>query len=153
MDMRELSYGVEIETVGRTREAVARAIQTAVGGEVRYLGSPFSFDPWQVTDDQGRVWKVVKDASLNNVPEHLRAEIVSPILNYGDMETLQQVIRAVRGRARAWTPRRPSTSTSARTPSTGGRCPGCEAGVQAGADSSSPRSESGRNGSAATRSR
>ena len=96
MDMRELSYGVEIETVGRTREAVARAIQTAVGGEVRYLGSPYSFDPWQVTDSQGRIWKVVKDASLNNVPEHLRAEIVSPILNYGDMETLQQVIRAVR---------------------------------------------------------
>ncbi len=96
MDMRELSYGVEIETVGRTREAVTRAIQTAVGGEVRYLGSPYSFDPWQVTDSQCRVWKVVKDASLNNVPEHLRAEIVSPILNYGDMETLQQVIRAVR---------------------------------------------------------
>ncbi|MBP7431696.1 MAG: amidoligase family protein, partial [Candidatus Hydrogenedentes bacterium] len=68
----------------------------AVGGEVRYLGSPYSFDPWQVTDAQGRIWKVVKDASLNNVPEHLRAEIVSPILNYGDMETLQQVIRAVR---------------------------------------------------------
>jgi len=39
MEMRELSYGVEIETVGRTREAVARAIQSAVGGEVGYVGT------------------------------------------------------------------------------------------------------------------
>ena len=96
MELRELSYGVEIETIGRTREAVARAIQGRVGGEVRYVGTPYSFDPWQVTDAQGRVWKVVKDASLNNVPDHLRAEIVSPILTYADMETLQRVIRALR---------------------------------------------------------
>lgn len=96
MDMREFSYGVEIETVGRTREVVARAIHGVVGGEVRYVGAPHAFDPWEVTDGQGRVWKVVKDGSLINVPEHLRAEVVSPILNYGDLETLQQVVRAVR---------------------------------------------------------
>ena len=45
MDMREFSYGVEIETVGRTREVVARAIHGVVGGEVRYVGSPHAFDP------------------------------------------------------------------------------------------------------------
>lgn len=55
MDMRELSYGVEIETVSRTREAVARAIQGVVGGEVRYIGTPTCYDPWQVTNSQSRV--------------------------------------------------------------------------------------------------
>jgi len=96
MDMRELEYGVELEVVGVMRETVARAIQQVTGGEVRHVGAPHAFDPWEVTDSQGRVWKVVKDGSLVNVPEHLRAEAVTPILNYGDMETLQQVVRAIR---------------------------------------------------------
>jgi hypothetical protein len=63
---------------------------------MQYVGTPTSYDPWQVTDLKGRVWKVVKDASLVNVPEHLRAELVTPILSYSDLDTLQQVVRAVR---------------------------------------------------------
>ena len=76
MDLREINFGVEIETVKRTRERVARAIQSVVGGEVRHIGRPVSFDPWEVVDDQGRTWKVVSDGSLINVPGHLRAEVV-----------------------------------------------------------------------------
>jgi len=96
MDLREINFGVEIETVKRTRERVARAIQSAVGGEVRHTGRPVSFDPWEVVDDQGRTWKVVSDGSLINVPGHLRAEGVSPVLAYEDIPILQEVIRAVR---------------------------------------------------------
>ncbi|HIQ01657.1 MAG TPA: amidoligase [Anaerolineales bacterium] len=96
MDLREISFGVEIETVKRRRERVARAIQSVVGGNVRHVGSPACFDPWEVTDTQGRVWKVVADGSLINVPGHLRAEVVSPVLAYEDIPTLQEVIRAVR---------------------------------------------------------
>lgn len=54
MDLREINFGVEIETVKRTRERVARAIHSVVGGEVRHTGRPASFDPWEVVDDQGR---------------------------------------------------------------------------------------------------
>ena len=43
-----------------------------------------------------RTWKVVSDASLSHVPSHLRAEVVTPVLAYGDIPTLQEVIRAVR---------------------------------------------------------
>jgi len=96
MDLREINFGVEIETVKRTRERVARAIHSVVGGEVRHTGRPASFDPWEVVDDQGRTWKVVSDGSLINVPGHLRAEVVSPVLAYADIPTLQEVIRAVR---------------------------------------------------------
>ena len=96
MDLREIHFGVEIETVRRTRERVARAVQSVVGGEVHHPGRPLAFDPWEVVDEQGRTWKVVSDDSLGHVPGHLRAEVVTPVLGYTDIPTLQEVIRAVR---------------------------------------------------------
>ena len=96
MDLRDIHFGVEIETVRRTRQRVARAVQSVVGGEMRHVGSPASFDPWEVMDEQGRTWKVVSDGSLGHVPGHLRAEVVTPVLAYTDIPTLQEVIRAVR---------------------------------------------------------
>ena len=96
MDMRDLKFGVEVETVGRTRQTVTEAICTVVGGTVRHTGHPTCYDPWEVTDAQGRVWKVVADSSLTSVPGHLRAEVVTPILTYADLGELQNVVRAVR---------------------------------------------------------
>ena len=96
MDLRELRYGIETETVKRTREQIAWAIHSVVGGHVRYIGQPASYDPWEVEDLRGRKWKVVNDASLTNVPSHLRAELVSPVLTYDDLEQLQEVVRAIR---------------------------------------------------------
>jgi hypothetical protein len=96
MDLRELRYGIEIETVKRTREQIAWAIHSVVGGHVRHIGQPASYDPWEVEDLRGRKWKVVNDASLTNVPSHLRAELVSPVLTYDDLEQLQEVVRAIR---------------------------------------------------------
>ena len=95
MDFRELRYGIEIETVKRTREAVARAIHSVVGGTVRYIGGG-TYDPWEVQDPSGRRWKVMGDASLTNGPHQLRAEVVSPVLTYQDLPQLQEVVRAVR---------------------------------------------------------
>lgn len=96
MDLRELRYGIEIETVKRTREQIAWAIHSVVGGHVRHIGAPSSYDPWEVEDLRGRKWKVVNDASLTNAPSHLRAELVSPVLTYDDLEQLQEVVRAIR---------------------------------------------------------
>jgi hypothetical protein len=96
MDLRDLRFGVEVETVGKTRQTVAEAICTVVGGTVRHVGHPACYDPWEVTDARGRIWKVVADSSLTSVPGHLRAEVVTPILTYADIPELQEVIRAVR---------------------------------------------------------
>ena len=60
------------------------------------MGYPAALDPWEIQDPRGRVWKVVSDASLTSAPPNLRAEIVSPILRYEDMNELQEVVRAVR---------------------------------------------------------
>jgi len=38
--MKTLRFGIEIETIGQTRAAVAQAIQTVVGGTVQHVGNP-----------------------------------------------------------------------------------------------------------------
>ena len=101
MDLRDIKFGIEIETIRRTRQCVAEAIQSVVGDQVRHTGTPACYDPWDVTDNQGRVWKVVADSSLNMVASHLRAEVVSPVLTYQDIPELQKVVRAVRNLAGA----------------------------------------------------
>jgi hypothetical protein len=87
--MKTLKFGIEIETVGLNCKEIAKAIQSVVGGDLRYDGN-FA----QLTDTHGRTWRVVPDASLSGGEKS--GEIVSPILGYEDIEVLQNVIRAVR---------------------------------------------------------
>lgn len=93
-ELRGLRFGVEIETINRSRGAVAQAIHSVVGGEIVHVGTPGCFDPWEVRESN-RTWKVVADASLTNVSANLRAEVVSPVLGYDDIPQLQEVVRAV----------------------------------------------------------
>ena len=93
MDLRDIRFGIEIETLGRTRADVARAIQSVVGGTGAHTGG--MYDAWEVTDLRDRVWKVVTDSSIGASRE-FQAEVVSPILTYGDIEQLQEVVRAIR---------------------------------------------------------
>jgi len=83
--MKALTFGIEIETVGR-REDVAAAIHSVTGGQIN-RGYSVS-----VTAPDGRTWKVVRDGSVTGGG----AEIVSPILRWDDMEQLQEIVRAVR---------------------------------------------------------
>ena len=90
--MKTIRFGIEIETTGRTRKAVAKAVQKVVGGTVTYIGSPHCYDPWEVRAADGRVWQVMRDSSVTGGG----AEIVSPICRYEDLETIQNVARAVK---------------------------------------------------------
>jgi hypothetical protein len=81
---KTIRFGIEIETVGASKQALAQAIQSVVGGQA-YGTSVYAPD--------GRVWNVVHDASLSGVDN---GEVVSPILTYDDIPTLQQVVRALR---------------------------------------------------------
>jgi len=54
VEIQELRFGVEIETIRRSRGNVARAIQTVVGGNVEHVGSPTCYDPWHVVDERSR---------------------------------------------------------------------------------------------------
>lgn len=96
VDLTEIKFGIELETVKQTRSVVAQAIQSVVGGSVEHIGTPSCYDPYRVTDRNNRIWTVVADSSLSSVPVSLRAEIVSPVLTYSDIPELQEVVRAVR---------------------------------------------------------
>lgn len=83
-------FGIEIETVGASKEAIARAIQSVVGGTVST-----SYDGAAVTMADGRIWNVVRDGSLSG--GSLNGEVVSPILVASEIEILQNIVRAIRG--------------------------------------------------------
>lgn len=91
--LKDQTLGVEIETIGRTRPQVAKAIQSVTGGRVR-VGRD-CYDSRYVTAPDGREWRVMSDSSLS-APRRLQAEIVSPILRYEDIPQLQEIVRAVR---------------------------------------------------------
>jgi hypothetical protein len=80
-----LKFGIEIETIGCSHPVLAKAIATAIPGS--------RFDHARVTAPDGRTWQVVADGSLSG---YVNGEIVSPILTYADLPTLQAVVRAVR---------------------------------------------------------
>ncbi len=80
-----LKFGIEIETIGCTRPALAQAIATTLSGAVH--------DDTRVVGPDGRTWRVVTDGSLSG---SVNGEIVSPILSYADLPMLQAVVRAVR---------------------------------------------------------
>ncbi len=91
--MENLTFGIEIETIGRTRNQVAKAIQQIVGGRIEHLRD--TYDTYQVVDSRGRAWQAKSDASLS-ASRSQQAEVVSPILTYDDLAQLQEVVRSVR---------------------------------------------------------
>lgn len=96
---KELTFGTELEYTNISREKAAKAIHSVVGGAIRHLGG--GYDAWTVTAPDGRVWKAVSDASLGD--RTTTAEVVSPILKWADLDTLQNIVRALR-KAGAKTP-------------------------------------------------
>ena len=88
-----------LEYTHLSREGAARAIQSVVGGRITHTGG--SYDEWTVHADDGKKWKAVSDGSLGS--RATSAEVVTPILHWNDLDTLQKVVRALR-RARARTP-------------------------------------------------
>lgn len=89
-----ISFGTELEYNNISRENAARAIQSVVGGTVRYTGNTDGYYCWSVFAADGRQWKAISDCSLGDMENS--AEIVSPILKLADMDTLQNVVRALR---------------------------------------------------------
>lgn len=95
-------FGVEIECTGLTREAAAKAISRVLLSDFVHEGG--GYDKYSVKDSQGRKWNVVYDSSIKRFNEQRRTtdskcyavEIVTPVLEYKDIELLQDVVRAVR---------------------------------------------------------
>ena len=74
--MKSLTFGTELEYTGIARQVAAKAIQGVIGGRVRFTGG--AYDAWEVTAPDGRIWKAIRDGSLENGG----CEVVTPILRW-----------------------------------------------------------------------
>ena len=88
--MKEQTFGIEVETTGLGRERTAKAIAAYFGTTARYIGR--LLDDLQVPMPDGRHWTVERDGSVTDPS----AEVVSPVCRWEDIETVQEVIRAIR---------------------------------------------------------
>lgn len=93
--MKSQTFGVEVETYNISRQNAVRAVAEFFGTSrtVRHQGGPY--DRWVCQDAQGRTWRFDNDSSIRHP---VRCELVTPILTYDDLETLQEVVRVLRGR-------------------------------------------------------
>ena len=95
-EMKKQTIGVEVEMNNITREKAAR-VAARYFGTHRYENTADrnGYSTWSAWDAQGREWKFQKDVSIAG-PDSEKCEMVTPILTYSDIETLQELIRQLR---------------------------------------------------------
>ena len=94
--MKEQTIGVEVEMNNITRQNAA-TIAAGFFGTNRYEDTRHrnGYYTWSAWDAQGREWKFQRDVSISG-PDAEKCELVTPILHYEDIETLQELIRILR---------------------------------------------------------
>ena len=95
-EMKNQTIGVEIEMNNITREKAAR-IAAEFFGTGRYSDTSYrnGYCTWSAWDAENREWKFQKDVSISG-PDAQKCELVTPILHYSDIETLQELCRQLR---------------------------------------------------------
>ena len=95
-EMKNQTIGVEVEMNNITRQKAAKVAAEFFGTD-RYENTAGrnGYSTWSAWDAQGREWKFQKDVSIAG-PDEQKCELVTPILTYGDIETLQELCRQLR---------------------------------------------------------
>ena len=94
--MKNQTIGVEIEMNHITREKAATIAADYFGtGRTQNTASRNGYCTWSAWDSEGREWKFQKDVSIAG-PDSEKCELVTPILHYEDIETLQELVRRLR---------------------------------------------------------
>lgn len=101
--IRKQKFGVEIEMTGITRKNAANIIGEVLGHEAS-TSAGGCYKTRTIFDNKGRVWKVMRDSSISprrndhedDYIDEYRVEIVTPPLNYEDIELLQIIVRKLR---------------------------------------------------------
>lgn len=101
MMIKNQNFGIEIELTGITRANAAKVIAAYFGTTSHYIGTYYR--TYGATDSKGRTWKAMSDGSIRcqvkrngriaNASGEYSCEIVSPILQYEDIEDLQNLVR------------------------------------------------------------
>ena len=95
-EMKNQTIGVEVEMNNITRQAAAKLAAEYFGtGRWEDTARRNGYCTWSAWDANGREWKFQKDVSING-PDSEKSELVTPILRYDDIETLQELCRRLR---------------------------------------------------------
>ena len=99
--IKNQKYGLEVELTGITRAKAAKTVAKYFETEIEYVGG--SYDMYRIKDGQNRAWKIMSDASIlceksdgTSASKTYSVELVSPICEYDDIETIQQLVRDLR---------------------------------------------------------
>ncbi len=94
--IKNQTIGVEVEMNNITRANAAK-IAADFFGTHRHENTAGrnGYCTYSAWDSEGREWKFQKDVSIAG-PEAEKCELVTPILTYNDIETLQELIRRLR---------------------------------------------------------
>ena len=95
-EMKKQTIGVEVEMNNITRCKAAKLAAEFFGtGRFQDTDSRNGYRTWSAWDAQGREWKFQRDVSIAG-PDSEKCEMVTPILTYADMDTLQELVRRLR---------------------------------------------------------
>ena len=95
-EMKKQTIGVEVEMNSITRRDAARTAAEFFGtGRFQDTARRNGYHTWSAWDAQGREWKFQRDVSIEG-PDSEKCEMVTPILTYADMDTLQELVRRLR---------------------------------------------------------
>ena len=95
-EMKKQTIGVEVEMNNIARSKAAKIAATYFGtGRYEDTAHCNGYCTWSAWDSEGREWKFQRDVSIAG-PDSEKCELVTPILTYSDMDTLQELIRQLR---------------------------------------------------------
>ena len=95
-NLKNQTIGVEVEMNSITRKNAAKVAAEYFGtGRFEDTARRNGYRTWSAWDADGREWKFQRDVSIHG-PEDEKCELVTPILHYSDIETLQELCRRLR---------------------------------------------------------
>ena len=95
-EAKKQTIGVEIEMNGITRSRAAKTTAEFFGtGRYKDTAGRNGYCTWSAWDADGREWKFQRDVSIAG-PDSEKCELVTPVLTYADIETLQELVRQLR---------------------------------------------------------
>ena len=95
-EMKKQTIGVEVEMNSIERSKAAKLAAEFFGtGRYQDTARRNGYYTWSAWDAQGREWKFQRDVSIAG-PDGEKCEMVTPILTYADMDTLQELVRRLR---------------------------------------------------------
>ena len=95
-EMKKQTIGVEIEMNNITRNKAAKVAATFFGtGRYENTARRNGYSTWSAWDALDREWKFQRDVSIHGNDDE-KCELVTPILKYEDIPTLQELVRQLR---------------------------------------------------------